>query len=180
MTSEDKPVPRRASMRISLEASRGRTCSADRNRRILAFPAAFANRRYMAAASRLRSATGVRSSTRTLARWRCSRRATTNPSPPLFPLPQRMVTVLPRIGPYCVSSWLTIPSPARSIKVALGIFASVIVRRSSSCISAPVTMFIGGLVWEIERSVAYVAMSWQGRVTLSLEETVTPARFSFP
>ena len=141
-TSLERPVPRSASIRTSLPANSASACSFDRNCVVADAPPTRIQRRYMAAASRLRAEAESISSTFTMARRRRRSLATTNPSPPLFPLPQTIVSRLPATGANRLSMTSDAPDPARSIRVRLGTRASMIVRRSRACICIAVTMFI--------------------------------------
>ena len=96
-------------------------------------------------ASPLISATRpIRNTTTAMPRC-CSVRATTKPSPPLFPRPQRSATRMPARSSKLASIAATTCRPAFSISTSDGMPMSSIVRRSASRICAESSTRIGDL-----------------------------------
>src|SRR5713226_8773788 len=95
-------------------------------------------RRSACAASPVTSARLPRSSTRGRAPLLLRCRATTKPSPPLLPLPHRMVTRLPRMGAHSRTITAAAPRPAFSMSCGPGMPSFSMARASRARISAAV------------------------------------------
>ena len=118
------PVPKRASTRMSVRSGSRRDCS--RSDQSPSSTIHSMGTPIFRATSRLAPASPFKDSGRAISttcvatppRWSC--RATTRPSPPLFPLPQTTSTLEPCRPPKCRSISRTTPLPAFSMSNRLG------------------------------------------------------------
>ncbi len=141
LTGGRKPVPRMASIKTS--ASRTARAASVFNCSFFDTPTAgMGSLVNISAASPRNSERSASNRMRTSRPASCSLRAATNPSPPLFPLPQ--ITPMRLAEGYSDATNAATAVPAFSIRVSEGTPKRSLVTRSISRISAAVTIFMAG------------------------------------